>query len=60
MQVVTPVLEANNLAFPNDETFAKLLLYGHETLSKQLNLVVINETVKFIHTSERFSSTDGQ
>ena len=53
-QVINPILQCNDLNLPNDGSLVKFLLYGHETLSAELNTAVLTATVNYIHKSTRF------
>ena len=41
-QVINPILESNDLNLPNDRSLVDFLLYGHDTLSVELNTGVLN------------------
>ena len=53
-QVLNPILLCNDLKLWNDGSLVNFLLYGHETLSAELNTTVITATVNYIHKSTRF------
>ena len=53
-QVINPILQCNDLNLLNDGSLVKFLLYGHETLSAELNTAVLTVTVNYIHKSTRF------
>ena len=36
-QVINPILQCNDLNLPNDGSLVNFPLYGHETLSAELN-----------------------
>ena len=53
-QVINPILQCNDLNLPNASSHVKFLLYGHETLSAELNTAVLTATVNYIQKSTRF------
>ena len=57
LEVINPILEYNNLHLPNDKTRAIFLIYGHETLNNDVNVSVLNATLKYLNDSLRFEPT---
>ena len=53
-QVINPIFESKGLHLPNDDLFAKTLLYGHDTFNVDENKAVLTATLKFIQDSIRF------
>ena len=51
--LINPILESNDLNLPNDRLLVNFLLYGHDTLSVELNTAVLT-AVNCIHKSTRF------
>ena len=53
-QVINPILHCNDFNLPNDASLVNFLLYGHETLSAEVNTAVLTAIVNYIHKSTRF------
>ena len=57
-ETLNPILIAKNLHQINDKDMSRLLLYGHESLSFNVNQIIINETIKFIRETHRFTQIE--
>ena len=57
-QTLNPILITKDLHLINDKDMNRLLLYGHESLSFSVNQIIINETIKFIRETHRFTKIE--
>ena len=57
-QTLNPILMTKDLHQINDKDMNRLLLYGHESLSFNVNQIIINETIKFIRETHRFTQIE--
>ena len=57
LDIVNPVLRAQNIFGFADNELAHLLLYGDEKLKFEENQKILNATINFIRNSNRFSQT---
>ena len=57
-QTLHPILITKDLPQINDKDMNRLLLYGHESLSFNVNQIIINETIKFIRETHRFTQIE--
>ena len=54
MRSITPILNTKGLSSLNDCAKVKLLLYGDDSLSRDVNSIILKATLQFFHDSERF------
>ena len=57
LDIVNPILRAQNIFGFADNELAHLLLYGDEKLKFEENQKILNATINFIRNSNRFSQT---
>ena len=57
-EVINPILESNGLVLHSDDQLKYFLLYGHDTLSADVNSAVVTATLKYFHESTRFELTN--
>ena len=54
MRSITPILNTKGLSSLNDCTTVKLLLYGDDSLSRDVNSIILKATLQFFQDSEHF------